>query len=113
MPIWSLPESARVTSPVSSPGNRSRSSLAYRVLVSPAVRERLAYAPPPIRGYVTGAVAFLRTDPHTPDTTSSFQLLQGDGYRVLLLPGRRLSLAFEVVEERHAVVLLDVAWSTR
>jgi hypothetical protein len=45
------------------PGKRSRTRLTYRVLTAHRVREQLDGAPPELRGYVDGVVAFLREDP--------------------------------------------------
>jgi hypothetical protein len=56
--------------------------LTYRVLAARRVREQLEGAPPELRGYVDGVVAFLQVDPAA--ATVAFILVGGRDFKTLV-----------------------------
>ena len=82
--------------------------MAYRVIAEPAVREQLRNAPPVLQGYVAGAVALLRVDPLA--ASVAFTIIDEGDFRTLAFPGGRGFLRYEVIEEDHAVFLVDLTW---
>jgi hypothetical protein len=77
------------------------------VLVARPLRDQLWAASPPLRGLVAGIVAVLRVDPLAPTFAFEIRAL-GDTYRMVLLPGGRVSLGFAVIPERGIVMLLHL-----
>jgi hypothetical protein len=82
--------------------------LTYRVLTARKVREQLEGAPPELRGYVDGIVAFLRTDPASASVT--FVLLGGPDYKAIVFAEGRGFLDDHIFEEQRVVVLVDLTW---
>jgi hypothetical protein len=89
-------------------GKRSRKSLTYRVLAARRVREQLEGAPPELRGYVDGVVAFLRADPAA--ASVAFILVGGSDYKTIVFGEGRGFLDDHVFEEQRVVVLVDLIW---
>jgi hypothetical protein len=88
-------------------GKISRASLTYRVLAARRVGEQLRGAPPELRGYVDGIVAFLRVDPAA--ASVAFVLVGGSDYKTILAEGRGF-LGYHVFEAQRVVVLVDLTW---
>jgi hypothetical protein len=82
--------------------------LAFRVLAARRVREQLEGAPPELRGYVDGVVAFLRTDPAA--ATVAFLIMGGSEYKTIVFGEGRGFLDYHVFEEQRVVVLVDLVW---
>jgi hypothetical protein len=82
--------------------------LTYRVLTARKVREQLEGAPPQLRGYVDGIVAFLRTDPAS--ASVAFVLLGGTDYKTIVFAEGRGFLDYHIFEEQRVVVLVDPTW---
>jgi len=78
------------------------------VLAARKVREQLEGAPPELRGYVDGVVAFLRIDPST--ASVAFVLVGGSDYKTIIFGGGRGFLDFHIFEEQRVVVLVDLVW---
>jgi hypothetical protein len=82
--------------------------LTYRVLTARKVREQLKDAPPELRGYVDGVVAFLRVEPTA--ASVAFLVIGGDEYKTIVFAEGRGFLDYQVFEEQRVVVLVDLAW---
>jgi hypothetical protein len=82
--------------------------LTYRVLAARRVREQLEGAPPELRGYVDGVVAFLRADPAA--ASVAFILVGGSDYKTIVFGEGRGFLDDHVFEEQRVVVLVDLIW---
>jgi lactoylglutathione lyase len=82
--------------------------LTYRVLAARRVRDQLREAPPELRGYVDGIVAFLRVDPTA--ASVAFVLVGGSDYKTIIFAEGRGFLGYHVLEEQRVVVLVDLAW---
>jgi hypothetical protein len=78
------------------------------VLAARKVREQLEGAPPELRGYVDGVVAFLRTDPS--EASVAFVLVGGSDYKTIIFGRGRGFLDFHIFEEQRVVVLVDLVW---
>jgi hypothetical protein len=78
------------------------------VLAARRVREQLEGAPPELRGYVDGVVAFLRADPTA--ANAAFLLLGGSEYKTIVFGEGRGFLDYQVFEEQMVVVLVDLIW---
>jgi hypothetical protein len=78
------------------------------VLAARRVREQLEGAPPELRGYVDGLVAFLRIDPSA--ASVAFILLGGSDYKTIMFGEGRGFLDYQVFEEQRVVVLIDLIW---
>jgi hypothetical protein len=97
------------TTLTSSPGTTPQPNSTYRVLVSRALRDKLRASPPPLKGFLAGAVAVLRVDPVAP--TFAFEVKPiGDFYRMVSLPAGHGFLGFTVVPGQRVVLLLDCDW---
>ena len=82
--------------------------MTYRVLTARKVCEQLKGAPPQLRGYVDGIVAFLRTDPAS--ASVAFVLLGGPDYKTIVFAEGRGFLDYHIFEEQRVVVLVDLTW---
>jgi hypothetical protein len=82
--------------------------LTYRVLAARRVREQLEGAPPELRGYVDGIVAFLRVDPAA--ATVAFTLLGGSDFKTIVFGEGRGLLRYHIFEEQRVVVLVHLVW---
>jgi hypothetical protein len=82
--------------------------LTYRVLTARRVREQLEGAPPALRGYVDGIVAFLRVDPAA--ATVAFILVGESDFKTIVFAEGRGFLRFHIFEEQRAVVLVHLTW---
>jgi hypothetical protein len=82
--------------------------LTYRVLAGRRVRDQLEDAPPELRGYVDGVVAFLRVDPAA--ASVAFILVGGSDYKTIVFGEGRGFLDYHVFEEQRVVVLVDLTW---
>jgi hypothetical protein len=82
--------------------------LTYRVLAARRVREQLEGAPPELRGYVDGIVAFLRVDPAA--ATVAFILLGGSDFKTIVFGEGRGFLRYHSFEEQRVVVLVHLVW---
>jgi hypothetical protein len=82
--------------------------LTYRVLAARRVREQLEGAPPELRGYVDGIVAFLRVDPAA--ATVAFILLGGSDFKTIVFGEGRGFLRYHIFEEQRVVVLVHLVW---
>ena len=78
------------------------------MLAARRVRERLEDAPPELRGYVDGVVAFLRVDPAA--ASVAFVLVGGTDYKTIVFGEGRGFLDYHVFEEQRVVVLVDLTW---
>jgi hypothetical protein len=78
------------------------------VLAARRVREQLEGAPPELRGYVDGVVAFLRVDPAA--ASVAFLLIGGSEYKTIVFGEGRGFLDYHVFEEQRVVVLVDLIW---
>jgi hypothetical protein len=67
------------------------------VLAARKVREQLEGAPPELRGYVDGVVAFLRADPSA--ASVAFVLLSGSEYKTIVFGAGQGFLDYQVFEE--------------
>ena len=82
--------------------------MTYRVLAARKVRDQLEDAPPELRGYVDGVVAFLRVDPAA--ASVAFVLVGGTDYKTIVFGEGRGFLDYHVFEEQRVVVLVDLTW---
>jgi hypothetical protein len=78
------------------------------VLAARRVREQLRDAPPELRGYVDGIVAFLRVDPAA--ATVAFVIVGGTDYKTIIFAEGRGFLGCHVFEQQRVVVLVDLTW---
>ena len=78
------------------------------MLAARKVRGQLEGAPPELRGYVDGVVAFLRIDPST--ASVAFVLVGGSDYKTIIFGGGRGFLDFHIFEKQRVVVLVDLVW---
>jgi hypothetical protein len=78
------------------------------VLAARKVREQLEGAPPELRGYVDGVVAFLQVDPAA--ASVAFLIMGGSDYKTIVFGEGRGFLDYHVFEEQSVVVLVDLVW---
>lgn len=78
------------------------------MLAARRVREQLEGAPPELRGYVDGIVAFLRVDPAA--ATVAFILLGGSDFKTIVFGVGRGFLRYHIFEEQRVVVLVHLVW---
>jgi hypothetical protein len=78
------------------------------VLAARRVREQLDGAPPELRGYMDGVVAFLRVDPAA--ASVAFILVGGRDFKTLVFGEGRGFLRFHIFEEQRVVVLVHLTW---
>ena len=78
------------------------------MLAARRVREQLDGAPPELRGYVDGVVAFLRVDPAA--ASVAFVLMGGSDYKTIVFGEGRGFLDYHIFEEQRVVVLVDLVW---
>ena len=78
------------------------------MLAARRVREQLEGAPPELRGYVDGIVAFLRVDPAA--ATVAFILLGGSDFKTIVFGEGRGFLRYHIFEEQRVVVLVHLVW---
>jgi hypothetical protein len=78
------------------------------VLAARRVREQLDGAPPELRGYMDGVVAFLRVDPAA--ASVAFILVGGRDFKTLVVGEGRGFLRFHIFEEQRVVVLVHLTW---
>ena len=78
------------------------------MLAARKVREQLEGAPPELRGYVDGVVAFLRVDPAA--ASVAFLLIGGSDYKTIVFGEGRGFLDYHLFEEQRVVVLVDLIW---
>jgi hypothetical protein len=78
------------------------------VLTARKVREQLDSAPPELRGYVDGVVAFLRVDPAA--ASVAFVLLGGSDFKTIIFGEGRGFLRYHIFEEQKVVVLVHLTW---
>ena len=78
------------------------------MLAANKVREQLEGAPPELRGYLDGVIAFLRADPAA--ASVAYVLLGGDEYKTIVFGGGRGFLDYHVFEQQKVVVLVDLVW---
>jgi hypothetical protein len=82
--------------------------LTYRVLTARRVREQLEGAPPELRGYVDGVIAFLRVDPVA--ASVAFVLMGGSELKTIIFAQGRGFLRYHIFEEQKVVVLVHLTW---
>ena len=82
--------------------------MTYRVLTARRVREQLDGAPPELRGYVDGVVAFLREDPAA--ASVAFMLLGEPDFKTIIFAQGRGFLRYHIFEEQRVVVLVHLTW---
>lgn len=82
--------------------------MTYQVVLDDRVREQLRVAPAELRGYVSGVVAVLRTDPA--GGTFAFTIIGGPDYKRVVFPDTQGFLDFRVFEDKRLIVLVDLSW---
>jgi hypothetical protein len=78
------------------------------VLAARSVREQLDGAPPELRGYVDGVVAFLRADPAA--ASVAFVLVGGSDFKTIVFGEGRGFLRYHIFEQQRVVVLVHLTW---